>query len=130
MAAKLSLTVQLELMWMATITAGFTTMVDYTEDGGGSQNWDGRTLRVRIGFEHCTGTTTTYDAIHRRYRYNATGVNRCVCIEAVACEVQSLHSHESFKHLKSIREFHDEPYPYIFHSTRLTTSPRRLIGVA
>ncbi|KAG5500333.1 hypothetical protein JKF63_03425 [Porcisia hertigi] len=124
-AVKLSLCIQLELMRIAPIATGFT-MVDSTEGHGDPQAWDERTLRVRIGVEHCTDATATYDAVHRRYDYYGESVNRCARIESAACGGQILLSRESFQQLKSIPEFHDEPCPYIFRTIKLATPPPKI----
>ncbi|GET89925.1 adenylate cyclase-like protein [Leishmania tarentolae] len=119
-AVKLSLSIQLELMRMAPIAPGFA-MVDSREGHGDPQAWDDRTLRVRIGVEHCTNATATYDTIHRRYDYYGESVNRCARIESVACGGQILLSRDSFEHLKSIPEFHDEPCPHLIRSIDIAT---------
>ncbi|KAG5498157.1 hypothetical protein JIQ42_02961 [Leishmania sp. Namibia] len=123
-AVKLSLAIQLELMRMAPIAAGFSMMSD-TEGSGDAQAWDDRTLRVRIGIEHCSDATATYDPVHRRYDYYGRSVNRCACIESAACGGQILLSRDTFQHLKSISEFHGETCPYSFRSIELASpSPK------
>ncbi|KAG5474908.1 hypothetical protein CUR178_04358 [Leishmania enriettii] len=123
-AVKLSLAIQLELMRMAPIAAGFS-MMSNTEGSGDAQAWDDRTLRVRIGIEHCTDATATYDPVHRRYDYYGRSVNRCACIESAACGGQILLSRETFQHLKCIPEFHSEACPYSFRSIELASpSPK------
>ncbi|CBZ28370.1 adenylate cyclase-like protein [Leishmania mexicana MHOM/GT/2001/U1103] len=124
-AVKLSLAIQLELMRIAPIAPGFE-MVDSSEGHGDPQAWDDRTLRVRIGVEHCTDATATYDTIHRRYDYYGASVNRCARIESAACGGQILLSRESFEHLKSIPEFHDEPCSYLFRSVEVATPPPKV----
>ncbi|KAK7197452.1 oxygen-sensing adenylate cyclase [Novymonas esmeraldas] len=124
-AVKLSLGIQLELMRMAPIAPGFQMVAD-TEGSGSPQSWDDRTLRVRIGVEHCTEATATYDSIHRRYDYYGPSVNRCARIESAACGGQILLSRQSFQHLKSIPEFHDEPCPHSFRTLKLTNAPPKL----
>ncbi|CAD2222938.1 Adenylate and Guanylate cyclase catalytic domain containing protein, putative [Angomonas deanei] len=107
---KIAVGIQLELMRHLPIAPGFKALGN--EVGGGDPNaWSNQTLRVRIGIEHCTQATATYDTIHRRYDYYGPSVNQCARIEAAAAGGQILMSRDTFKALKAVPAFHDEPCP-------------------
>ncbi|CAD2222939.1 Adenylate and Guanylate cyclase catalytic domain containing protein, putative [Angomonas deanei] len=107
---KIAVGIQLNLMRHLPIAPGFKALGN--EVGGGDPNaWSNQTLRVRIGIEHCTQATATYDTIHRRYDYYGPSVNQCARIEAAAAGGQILMSRETFKALKANPAFHDVPCP-------------------
>ncbi|CAD2222089.1 Adenylate and Guanylate cyclase catalytic domain containing protein, putative [Angomonas deanei] len=107
---KIAVGIQLELMRHLPIVEGFE-MLEEVQGGGDPEAWSNQTFRVRIGIEHCTQATATYDTIHRRYDYYGPSVNQCARIEAAAAGGQILMSRETFKALKAIPAFHDEPCP-------------------
>ncbi|CAD2222936.1 Adenylate and Guanylate cyclase catalytic domain containing protein, putative [Angomonas deanei] len=107
---KIAVGIQLELMRHLPIAPGFE-MLEEVQGGGDPNAWSNQTLRVRIGIEHCTQATATYDTIHRRYDYYGPSVNQCARIEAAAAGGQILMSRDTFKALKAIPAFHDEPCP-------------------
>ncbi|CAD2222941.1 Adenylate and Guanylate cyclase catalytic domain containing protein, putative [Angomonas deanei] len=107
---KIAVGIQLELMRHLPIAPGFE-MLEEVQGGGDPNAWSNQTLRVRIGIEHCTQATATYDTIHRRYDYYGPSVNQCARIEAAAAGGQILMSRETFKALKAVPAFHDEPCP-------------------
>ncbi|CAD2217059.1 Adenylate and Guanylate cyclase catalytic domain containing protein, putative [Angomonas deanei] len=112
---KVAIAIQLELMRQAPITPGFK-MLDNVQGGGDEAAWNPSTLRVRIGIEHCTSATATYDTVHKRYDYYGPSINQCARIETAAAGGQILMSRESFRALKAIKEFHNEPCPALLRS--------------
>lgn len=107
---KRALAIQLELARMVPICPNLEMIKD-TEGRGDPNAWIDTALRVRIGIEHCTEVTATYDSIHKRYDYYGPSMNRCGRIGSAACGGQILLSRHTYEALKGISDFHKQSCP-------------------